>query len=40
MTYIKQNDLLLSKLLEYYKKDNYENMDKMFNIINGESRIT
>tara|TARA_B000000557_G_scaffold263181_1_gene265450 strand:+ start:440 stop:991 length:552 start_codon:yes stop_codon:yes gene_type:complete len=40
MTYIKQNDLLLSKLLEYYKKDNYENMDKMLNIINGESRIS
>jgi len=40
MAYIKQNDLLLSKLLEYYKKDNYENMDKMLNIINGESRIS
>ena len=40
MTYIKQNDLLLSKLLEYYKKDDYQNMDKMLNIINGESRIS
>jgi hypothetical protein len=38
MSYIKQNDLLLNKLLEYYGKNN--NMNKMLNIINGESRIS
>ena len=38
MTYIKQNDLLLNKLLLYYKTNN--NMDKMLGIINGESRIS
>ena len=38
MSYIKQNDLLLNKLLEYYKKNN--NMEKMLRIINGESRIS
>tara|TARA_B100001093_G_scaffold518064_1_gene601641 strand:- start:555 stop:1115 length:561 start_codon:yes stop_codon:yes gene_type:complete len=38
MTYIKQNDLLLNKLLEYYKTNN--NMNKMLSIINGESRIS
>ena len=38
MTYIKQNDLLLNKLLEYYNI--YDNMNKMLGIINGESRIS
>jgi hypothetical protein len=38
MTYIKQNDLLLNKLLEYYTKN--DNMNKMLGIINGESRIS
>ena len=36
--YITQNSLLLNNLLEFYKKDN--NLDKMLNIINGESRIS
>ena len=40
MSYIKQNELLLNKLLEYYKLDNNINMTKMLNIINGESRIS
>jgi hypothetical protein len=40
MSYTKQNDILLTKLLEYYKKDNNINMDKMLSIINGESRIS
>ncbi len=40
MSYTKQNDILLNKLLEYYKKDNNVNMDKMLSIINGESRIS
>ena len=38
MSYTKQNDLLLNKLLTYYK--NSGNMDRMLNIINGESRIS
>ena len=29
MSYTKQNDILLTKLLEYYKKDDNINMDKM-----------
>ena len=38
MQYINQNDLLLNKLLEYYNKD--DNLNKMLNIINGNSRIS
>ena len=38
MTYAKQNDILLNKLMEYYKQD--DNLDKMLKIINGESRIS
>ena len=33
-----QNDLLLNNLLKFYKKDN--NMERMLNIINGESKIS
>ncbi len=33
-----QNELLLIKLMEYYKKDN--NLQKMLTIINGESQIS
>lgn len=40
MSYIRQNDILLTKLLDYYKKDNNSKMDKMLSIINGESRIS
>jgi len=40
MTYTKQNDLLLNRLLEYYKGDNYNNMNIMLSIINGNSRIS
>ena len=36
--YITQNSLLLNNLLDFHKKDN--NLDKMLNIINGESRIS
>jgi len=39
MNYTKQNDVLLNKLIDYYKKDN-EKMDKMLNVINGVSRIS
>jgi hypothetical protein len=40
MYYISQNDLLLNRLLEYYKNNNYHNMNKMLGIINGTSRIS
>jgi hypothetical protein len=40
MSYTKQNDVLLTKLLQYYKKDDNVNMNKMLQIINGESRIS
>lgn len=36
--YSTQNDLLLTNLLEFYKLNN--NMDRMLNIINGESKIS
>ena len=36
--YTTQNELLLNKLLEFYKKNN--NLEKMLNIINGESRTS
>ena len=38
MSYITQNDLLLNKLLEYYRLN--KNLDKMLAIINGDSRIS
>jgi hypothetical protein len=37
-SYITQNDLLLSKLMEFYKKEN--NLQKMLGIINGEAEIS
>jgi len=40
MTYVKQNDILLNKLMDYYNKDDNVKMDKMLGIINGESRIS
>jgi hypothetical protein len=40
MSYSKQNDILLNKLLQYYKNNNGEKMDKMLKIINGETRIS
>ena len=38
MDYDTQNKLLLSKLMQFYKKDN--NFDKMLNIINGQSNVS
>lgn len=38
MAYTTQNDLLLNKLLDYYQEDN--NLDKILNIINGQSKIS
>jgi hypothetical protein len=36
--YVTQNDLLLKKLQEFYKQNN--RIDKMLNVINGESKIS
>tara|TARA_Y100001970_G_C14217121_1_gene850320 strand:- start:398 stop:1006 length:609 start_codon:yes stop_codon:yes gene_type:complete len=38
MNYTTQNDLLLNKLMKFYNEDN--NLDKMLNIINGQSKIS
>ena len=38
MSCITQNDLLLQKLMQFYNKDN--NLQKMLQIINGESKIS
>jgi len=38
MSYTTQNDLLLETLLKFYNKN--DNLDKMLNIISGESRIS
>ena len=38
MDYTTQNQLLLDKLLDYYRKNN--NLDFMLNIINGSSNIS
>ena len=38
--YSTQNDLLLINLLEFYNTENNNNMDRMLQIINGESRIS
>ena len=38
MNYTTQNELLLSKLLQFYNKDN--NLQTMLNIINGTSKIS
>jgi len=38
MSYINQNDLLLKKLMEYYRLNN--NLENMLKIINGESKIS
>jgi len=36
--YTTQNDLLMTNLIKFYKKDN--NLEKMLNIINGQSKIS
>ena len=40
MNYTTQNDLLLNKLMEFYRKDEGVNLKRMLSIINGESRIS
>ena len=38
--YSTQNDLLLTNLLDFYDVDKNNNMDRMLQVINGESRIS
>jgi len=38
--YTTQNDLLLKKLMVFYKTDENDNLDKMLKIITGESKIS
>ena len=38
--YSTQNDLLLTNLLDFYNTDKNNNMDRMLQVINGESRIS
>jgi hypothetical protein len=38
--YSTQNDLLLTNLLEFYNTDKNNHMDRMLQVINGESRIS
>lgn len=38
--YLTQNDLLLRKLMEFYHKDEGKQLDRIINIINGNSKIS
>ena len=38
--YAKQNDLLLTRLLMYYKSDDFKELDRILKILNGESAIS
>lgn len=38
--YSTQNDLILNRLLNYYNKDNFKNLNRILPIINGESPIS
>ena len=38
--YSTQNELLLTNLLDFYNTDKNNNMDRMLQVINGESRIS
>jgi hypothetical protein len=38
--YVKQNDLLLHKLISYYEGNDFQNMDHILKILNGESKIS
>ena len=38
--YANQNELLLSKLRGFYEKDDYKELDRILNILNGESTIS
>jgi len=38
--YTKQNDLLLNKLTLFYEHNNYQQLEKILKILNGESKIS
>ena len=38
--YAKQNDILLTKLTEYYSADNFDKLDRILKILNGEAPIS
>ena len=38
--YVKQNELLLSRLVGYYSEDGYERLDRILKILNGEAAIS
>jgi len=40
MAYVKQNELLLQKLRQYYENDDYFELDRILKILNGESNIS
>ena len=39
-TYTNQNDLIMSNLLDFYRKEDQTNLNRMLKIITGESRIS
>ena len=39
-SYTTQNELILGRLIEFYNKNNFENIKNILNIINGESHIS
>jgi hypothetical protein len=39
-TYTTQNELILGRLIEFYSKNNFENINNILTIINGESHIS
>ena len=38
--YVKQNDLILNKLIHYYQGNDFQNMDNILKILKGESKIS
>ena len=38
--YARQNELLLSRLVSYYSEDEYERLDRILKILNGEAAIS
>lgn len=38
--YTKQNDLLLNNLTEFYKQNEYQNLNTMLAVLNGDSKIS
>ena len=40
VSYLKQNELVYNNLVRYYSENNYDKLDKVLPIINGESKIS